>query len=243
MIKIIILGLGVLIYINLSAQTTIKKDLKHVPQNLDEAIQQLDLIYHDTIKNAIYNMSEDEFLANSHFSTDMWIRNNWGLWKGKKLSKYFNKLEIYHPDDMSSIILRCYHRHLHGKPCELEKQIEFYHDYWEKAKEHEYKMRTDSIYVQQKKIEDEKARIEYYNKIKEPYPSGSKVTAWVDCSIGLFSSGRTKIEGLIVGWDDIYAIVDITKYLDEKKKNKVKRFNKMADNKIRVNIYQLEIWE
>lgn len=107
MTRTLIIGLSILLTLISYSQSTDKKELKYKPKNLDETIIQLDRVFHDTIKAQIYDMSENEFLSNSHMSTGMWIRNNWGLWKGKELAKYFNKLEIYHPDDMSSIILRC----------------------------------------------------------------------------------------------------------------------------------------
>jgi len=240
--KIFTLGFGIFMISLIYSQTSDKHNLKYKPQTLDEAITQLDLIFHDTVKAQILTMTEDEFLSNTHMSTGMWIRNNWGLWRGKQLAKYFNDLGIYHPDDMSGIILRSYYRHLSNKPYDLDKQIEYYKEYWKKANEHQYKMRTDTAYVRQIEIENEKARIEYYDKIKEPYPPGTKVTAWVDYSIGMFNKGRTQIEGKIVEWKDTDAIIEITKFLDDTKESKVKRYNKMKDNKLSVNIYQIDIW-
>jgi hypothetical protein len=60
----------------------------------------------------------------------MWLRNNWGLWKGSRLSKWFNEKGIQAPDDMSGIILDSFWRHLNGKPLKLDEQIKYYQDYW-----------------------------------------------------------------------------------------------------------------
>ena len=65
------------------------------------------------------------------------MRNNWGLWKGSRLSKWFNSQGIKHTDDMSGVILVSYYRHLNGKPIELEKQIQYYKNYWAKTKARE----------------------------------------------------------------------------------------------------------
>jgi len=65
----------------------------------------------------------------------MWLRNNWQLWGGSRLSKYFNNLGIFHPDDMSGIILDSYHRYLTDKEIKLEEQINFYQEYWRNANE------------------------------------------------------------------------------------------------------------
>jgi hypothetical protein len=112
-----------------------QKDEDYIPKNLDEAIQQLDLIFDDTTKVNIMKMSELEFTGKTHFTTGMWIRNKWGLWEGKELALFFNELGIYHPDDMSAIILTCYLRHQQGKPYELNKQVRFYQEYWVNLKQ------------------------------------------------------------------------------------------------------------
>jgi hypothetical protein len=57
------------------------------------------------------------------FKLGLWIRTNWGLWERSRLARYFNKLEIHHPDDMSQIILNTFWRYLNGKPIELETEI------------------------------------------------------------------------------------------------------------------------
>ena len=66
------------------------------------------------------------------------MRNNWALWKGSELSRWFNEKGIHHPDDMSGIIFDSFWRHLNNQPLKLEEQIKYYQDYWKKADE-EYK--------------------------------------------------------------------------------------------------------
>jgi uncharacterized C2H2 Zn-finger protein len=76
------------------------------------------------------------------------MRNNWQLWGGSRLSKYFNDKGIYHPDDMSGIILDSYHRNLNGQEIKLDEQVKYYQDYWEKSKlaEKEQKQKEFSEY-------------------------------------------------------------------------------------------------
>ena len=71
-------------------------------------------------------MSETEFTASAHFGMGLWIRNNWRLWSGSRLLKYFNELGIHHPDDMSSIILISYYRKLHNQDIGFKEQIDYY---------------------------------------------------------------------------------------------------------------------
>lgn len=115
----------------------IKKDSidgVYIPIDLNDCFKQIDGFWADSIKSQVRSMSEDEFTANAHFGIGMWMRNNWKLWGGSRLSKYFNDLGVFHPDDMSGIILTSYHRYLLGRDVKLEEQISYYKEYWKKSK-------------------------------------------------------------------------------------------------------------
>ena len=58
------------------------------------------------------------------------MRNNWGLWKGSRLSEYFHKMGVFHPDDMSGIILTSYYRRLRNEPLQVDAQVKYCQDYW-----------------------------------------------------------------------------------------------------------------
>ena len=119
------------------------KDTTYIPVDLDDCIQQLDKIFADSNKTKIKDMTEDEFSSRVHFDFGMWVRNNWGLWKGSRLSKFFNEKGIYHPDDMSGIIFDSYYRYLTGQEIKLTEQINYYQDYWNKAKKQELERRQE----------------------------------------------------------------------------------------------------
>ncbi|MGB3547953.1 MAG: DUF6794 domain-containing protein [Saprospiraceae bacterium] len=108
----------------------------YIPENLTDCFNSLDEMYTDSLRMAIIELSEDEYSARNHlFGIGIWMRNNWQLWGGSRLSSYFNKVGIYHPDDMSGIIMHSYHRRLKGKAIRLDEQVKYYRDYWEKAKQ------------------------------------------------------------------------------------------------------------
>ncbi len=106
----------------------------YIPIDLNDCIKQIDGFWTDSIKTQVRKMTEDEFTSKAHFGFGMWMRNNWMLWGGSRLSKYFNDLGIFHPDDMSGIILTSYHRHLLGLDIKVEEQIQSYKEYWKKNK-------------------------------------------------------------------------------------------------------------
>lgn len=102
-----------------------------IPTNLDECIAKIKIIAPQVIK--MFEDCDDECItASYHFSLGKYLRNNWGLWKTNKLTKYFNDIGIIHADDMSGIILTSIYRVLHNKDMDLEKQVKWYRDYWTK---------------------------------------------------------------------------------------------------------------
>lgn len=110
------------------------------PKNIDECIIQLDTCTNDTIKDWIKCVTEIEYLTVLHHGFGMYLRNNWGLWGKSELTKHFNSLGIFHPDDMSSIILECFHQFINTKNYSVEEKTEYYINYWNKIK-----AREDSI--------------------------------------------------------------------------------------------------
>ena len=84
-----------------------------IPNTLEEAIQELVKLNIEPSK--INTMS---------------IRNQWGLWTGSNLAQWFYTKEIYHADDMSSIILDSYKKTINNEPIDLENQIKLYHNHW-----------------------------------------------------------------------------------------------------------------
>ncbi|WP_430613213.1 DUF6794 domain-containing protein [Flavobacterium sp. JP2137] len=111
----------------------------YIPKNLEDCFVQINSFWNDSIKIQVKNWGEKEFSGKVHLGFGMWMRNNWRLWGGSRLSKYFNDLGIYDPDDMSGIILDSYHRNLNNREIKLEEQIKYYQEYWENSKKEEFK--------------------------------------------------------------------------------------------------------
>lgn len=103
------------------------------PKNLQECF---DLLKDFPGMGSFKKMPEDQIAAKYHFNLGMHLRNEWGLWDQKsELYKYFAAMGLFHPDDMSGVILLSFHRHLNGKELKVEEQIEKYKNYWAKLKE------------------------------------------------------------------------------------------------------------
>jgi hypothetical protein len=102
----------------------------YIPKNLEEALTQIDFNLSDSLKVEIGKKTENDFISESHFGLKIGMRNNWKLWKGSDLSKYFNDIGIHHPDDMSGIILTSYYRKLNNLELKLQEQVNYYKKYW-----------------------------------------------------------------------------------------------------------------
>ena len=102
----------------------------YIPKDLHDCFKQIDGFWSDSIKTQAKLQSEAYFSMSAHQGFGQWMRNNWQLWGGSRLSKYFNDKGVDHPDDMSGIILKSYHRYLTGKDINLNQQIEDSKTWW-----------------------------------------------------------------------------------------------------------------
>lgn len=107
----------------------------YIPKNLDDAINSLNKTYSDSTKLKITKLAEKEYVSgNYRFGMGLWMRNNWQLWGGSRLSTFFRDNKINHPESMSVVILESYYRHLKNEDIRFEEQIEEYVKWEEKAK-------------------------------------------------------------------------------------------------------------
>lgn len=110
---------------------------KDVPTSLDECIEALPQIIGQRQLEECRALSEADFLAQAHHGLGRWLRNNWGLWQrseNRQLKGWFFQRGVSHADDISGIILASFHRHLQGKPIDLEKQVAVFRKYWEERR-------------------------------------------------------------------------------------------------------------
>ena len=85
-------------------------------------------IFHSELK-----LSEKEFINLTHHGVGTCLRNTLNLWGEGPVVEYFNKLGIYHADDMSCIILTSLWRTHNNLDIKLDTQIKTHIDYWDKV--------------------------------------------------------------------------------------------------------------
>lgn len=103
-------------------------DSIYIPVDIEDACRYLDSQWSDSLKTYVRDsLDERSFIGMTHFSTGMYIRNNWGLWKGgTQLAQFFLSQEIYHPDDMSGVILTAFYRYLKHEDLAIDSILEQY---------------------------------------------------------------------------------------------------------------------
>lgn len=106
----------------------------YVPVSLEDAFVELKKMLPPKVLKEMKEGTEKD-MVQYHMGLGMWMRNNWELWGGSRLAKYFNGLGVHHPDDMTGIILDTFWCHLNSKPLRLEERITYYQAYWKAYEE------------------------------------------------------------------------------------------------------------
>jgi len=125
-----------------------KYNSEYVPIDLIDAIDYLECMWSKNAKKKFSELPEKEAVSSLHFTTGLAIRNSWDLWNNKNsLVKFFNSKGIFHADDISSIILTSFHRHLNNKEIQFESQVTFFKAYWNAIKENENKKNEIALQI------------------------------------------------------------------------------------------------
>lgn len=101
-----------------------------VPRNLDDAHEQLErLLPKEELERIDAMKSEDEMIRYQR-NLGQTLRNEWGLWKGSRLSQAMNQLGFRHPDDSSGVILETFWAKRHNQDFRLEERKIYFEEYW-----------------------------------------------------------------------------------------------------------------
>lgn len=99
-----------------------KSALTELPPVVADAFRRLDRELPPESRDALRAVPPGE-MWRYHHSIGMYVRNNYGLWKGGPLQEYFLAKGLRHPDDMSGVLLEAYGVYLRGAPVDLDSLI------------------------------------------------------------------------------------------------------------------------
>jgi len=87
----------------------------YIPRDMGECFVELDKLLGEIDKKEIRALRTRDEMIRYHLDMGMWMRNNWSLWGGSRLYKYFLDKGLRDPEDMSSLILFYYYDWLTGQ--------------------------------------------------------------------------------------------------------------------------------
>lgn len=110
-------------------------DGMYIPKDLYDAFRELDKLMDAQAKKTFMAFSDEEVDRRTHGTLGVWLENKWSLSEGSRLSEYFRKMKVPHYDYMIGIIIRSYHRHLHGRDLQLKEQVLAFRKLWNKRQQ------------------------------------------------------------------------------------------------------------
>jgi hypothetical protein len=88
---------------------------KDIPETLEECFEILNALISEKEQNKFKEAPEDQLFL-YHHTLGLWIRNSWIYPTKTRIAQLFLQDGCsFHPDDMSSIIIKSYHRYLNHK--------------------------------------------------------------------------------------------------------------------------------
>src|SRR5688500_3746504 len=102
----------------------------YIPADLVDAHRELGRMLSTKELDDIKSMTTRDKMSEYHMSLGLGLRNQWGLWRGSRLGRYFDQLGVHHPDDMSGIILESFWCKLHEQPFQLDERVHACQAYW-----------------------------------------------------------------------------------------------------------------
>lgn len=87
---------------------------RYIPKDLGDSFLELDKELPEVTRKEMTALPKREDMIQYHMGLGTWMRNNWGLWGGSRLQKYFTDKGITDPENMSSVVLFFYWDWLHG---------------------------------------------------------------------------------------------------------------------------------
>ncbi|EJF51902.1 hypothetical protein SapgrDRAFT_0143 [Saprospira grandis DSM 2844] len=111
----------------------------YIPRDLYDCFRVLDGAMEDDFKEYFMSLSDEEVDARTHGSLGLWMKHRWQLMEGSRLSDYFRKMGVPHPEYAVGIIIQSYHRKLHQRDLGVKELVEKFQKIWAKKQAEEAK--------------------------------------------------------------------------------------------------------
>jgi hypothetical protein len=101
----------------------------YVPTDLADAHRELLRLLRPEDLERIRSGTEAN-MVRYHRGLGAWLRHHWGFFRGSRLADHLRSLGLFHPDDMSGLVLDTFWRSLHGLPLGVSERVAQAQDYW-----------------------------------------------------------------------------------------------------------------
>lgn len=91
----------------------------YIPADIFDAMEQLDQKTSEVSKEKYKNAKEEEIADLMRYRLGFWMKQNWALPTGSRLSHSLRDYQIQSPDEAVDFILIVWHRHLNKKDLDL----------------------------------------------------------------------------------------------------------------------------
>lgn len=101
----------------------------YVPADLEDAHRELARLL-DPADLERMRLATERDMVNLHRSLGAWLRHHWGFFRGSPLATHLHRLGLFHPDDMSGLVLDTFWCGLHGLPLRVAERVSQAQAYW-----------------------------------------------------------------------------------------------------------------
>lgn len=114
-----------------------------IPRDLANSFEELNRLIDPADRQKFKTLPESDAVRKLYFSLGRWIIQKWGFYEGSRLSHYLRQLGIYHPEDMSQVVIVSYHRYLNRLPLEVKTQVQAIQE--KRKQENEERLKKASV--------------------------------------------------------------------------------------------------
>jgi hypothetical protein len=107
----------------------------YIPKDLNDAFTQLDQLIDDADKDKTRSVEEELAVKKLFPTLGRWMWVNWHFMEGSRLSAYLASYGLKSPEDMSSFLIRSYHRYLNKKDLDIKGQMAVFKAKYEQKKQ------------------------------------------------------------------------------------------------------------
>lgn len=92
----------------------------YIPENEQEAFQELEMKSDKKSLDKFASVPEDSIRGRLQLGLGQWLRKNWQLHEGSRLSHHLKSYGVTHPDDMVEFLIIGFHRHLNQREVQSQ---------------------------------------------------------------------------------------------------------------------------